>query len=304
MSQRVLGPLLYGPGHPYGIPLTGTGTEASVARIAREDLKAHHGTWFRPGNSVLVVAGDLSMADLLPVVQRHFGGWEKGTVPARGDLPAPPAAGTSRIWILDRPGAPQSSITAAQFVPARGGDGEAPLEVLHAVLGGMFTSRLNMNLREDKHWAYGAGSRIRSVRGPRPLVAGASVQTDRTAESVAEILKEFRGLAGAKPVTEAEREAAVASLTLSLPGRWETGRAVSESVQEIVLHGLPDRWFDGHPERIRAADAKALAAAGALLRPDHLVWIVVGDRRKIEAGLRALGIGEVTVLDADGRPVE
>src|SRR5688572_19129838 len=167
----------------------------------------------------------------------------------------------------------------------------------------MFTSRLNMNLREDKHWSYWARSAVTGARGPRTLLAMTSVQTDRTAESVAEILKEFRGMAGERPVAAGEIESALSAMTLTLSGRWETARAVAESVEEIVSHGLDDRHFEGYASRIRAVKPADLAAAAKLLRPDGLVWVVVGDRRRVEEGLRKLGIAEVVVIDADGNRV-
>jgi zinc protease len=303
MSQRVLPLVLYGEGHPYAVPSTGSGTEEGVQGTGRADVAAFHGRWYRPGNAVLVVTGDVAMSDLLPAVTREFGDWEAGEVPARA-VPAAPPAAKSRIYLLDRPGAPQSGIAAAQVVPARGGPEEAALEVLNAVLGGQFDSRINMNLREDKHWSYGARSFVQDRRGPRALLAVTSVQTDRTAESLAEIRKEFLGAAGERPPTEAEVRSAVSSLTLTLPGRWETGRAVAESVAEIVTYGLPDRYFDGYAARIRAVKAADLAAAGGILRPDGLVWVVVGDRRRVEEGLRKLGFAEVVVVDTDGRPLE
>jgi zinc protease len=303
MVQRLLPRLLFGEGHPCAVPSSGSGTAAAVGKMTREDLAAFHGKWYRPGNATLVVAGSVSMAELLPVVQKHFGGWAAAEVPSRARPPAPEAA-KSRIYLLDRPGAPQSSITAAQLVPARGGPEELPLDVLNAVFGGMFTSRLNMNLREDKHWSYGARSVVQAVRGPRPFLAQASVQTDRTAESLAEMLKEIRGVAGERPLTAAEMEAAATNMTLTLPGRWESARSVAESIEEILLFGLPDGYFDGYAGRIRAVKAEDLAAAGKLLRPDALVWIVCGDRRKVEEGLRKLGVAEVVVVDTDGKPVE
>jgi zinc protease len=136
------------------------------------------------------------------------------------------------------------------------------------------------------------------------MTASTSVQADRTAESVAEILKEFRGVAGERPVTAAEIGSAHDVMTLTLSGRWEEARAVAESIGEIVFYGLGDRYFDGYAGRIRAVKAEDVAAAGKLIRPDGLVWVVCGDRRKVEEGLRKLGIAEVVVIDADGRPVE
>jgi zinc protease len=303
MAMRVLNRFLYGEGHPFSIPSSGTGTAEAVMKATRDDLAAFHRSWYRPGNATLVVVGDASMDSLMPILVKHFGSWSKGDAPAHA-LPAPAAAGKARVVLMDRPGAPQTMILAAQLVAARGGPEEFPLALLNHVFGGMFTSRLNMNLREDKHWSYGAGSRIRDTRGPRVFVGASSVQTDKTVESLAEVMKEFRGIAGERPATEAEIAAAKDNLTLTLPGRWETGKAVAESIAEVLTYELPDRYYDGYAERIRAVTAADVAAAGKSIRPDSLVWVVVGDRRKIEEGVRKLGFGEVVVLDAEGKPVE
>ena len=303
LSLRILPRLLYGEDHPYGASWTGAGTVAGVEGIGRDDLTAFHGTWFRPNNATLVVVGDAEMESLLPLLEEAFGGWKAGEVPSR-DLPAPPAAAKGRIFLHDRPGSIQSLILAAQFVAKRGEGDEAAFQVLQSVLGGQFTSRLNMNLREDKHWSYGARTRISDLQGPRPLYAVAGVQSDRTAESVAEVLKEFRAIAGPSPVTAEELDRTRTILTVALPGRWETGGSVAESIGELVTHGLPDGYFDEFAARVRALQGEAAAAAGKVLRPDDLVWLVVGDRALVEGKLRALGIGEVVVVDADGRPVK
>ena len=303
MVQRVLPRLLYGEGHPYAAPSSGTGTVAAVEKLTKDDVAKFHATWFRPGSATLVVAGDVTVEELLPLATSAFGAWEAGAAPEK-KLPEPPAAGKSHIWLLDRPGAPQSLVAGWQLVPPRGGPEEMPLEVVNTVLGGNFVSRLNMNLREDKHWSYGARSEVRDTRGPRALTAGASVQTDKTAESLAEVAKEMRRIAGAEPPTEDEIAMAKSQMTLTLPGRWESVRTVSESLAEMVSFGLPDDWFDGYAARVRAVTAEQAAAAGKIVRPDSLVWIVVGDRKKVEAGVRALGLAEVTVIDADGNVVE
>ncbi len=296
MVGRVLPRALFGAGHPYAAPPSGTGSAEAVARLTREDLARFHAAWFRPGSATLVVTGDASMADLLPILQKEFGGWEAGKAPAK-TLPAPPAAAGRRVLLLDRPGAPQSVLVGAELVPPRGGPEEAALDVLNTVLGGSFVSRLNMNLREDKGWSYGARSHFRDVRGPRALMAMASVQTDRTAESLAEMVKEIEGIAGARPVTAEELERAKSGMTLTLPGRWESTRNLSESLREMVNFGLPEGWFDGYAARVRAVTAEDVAAAGRLLRPGSVVWVVIGDRAKVEEKVRALGIAEVEVME-------
>jgi zinc protease len=161
-----------------------------------------------------------------------------------------------------------------------------------------------MNLREDKHWAYGAFSFIRDARGQRPFLAYAPVQTDKTKEAAAEVLKELRGIVGEKPIVADELERAKGSLTLTLPGSWETMGALAGSIDDIVTFGLDDRYFDTYADNIRKQTVETVtAAARNTVQPDHLVWIIVGDRAKIEAPLRELQLGELHLLDADGNPV-
>jgi zinc protease len=194
-------------------------------------------------------------------------------------------------------------IFAGQTAPPRANPEEIPQAVLNTVLGGQFVSRINMNLREDKHWAYGAHSALVNARGPRPFLVMAPVQSDKTRESVLEILKELRGIRGDKPVTGAELVMAQEAMSLRLPGKWETGGAVAGSIAEIVRFGFDDRYYDGYATRVRSVVLDDLARAARFLEPDRLVWVVVGDRQKIEPGLRSLGLGELHFIDADGNVV-
>jgi zinc protease len=157
-----------------------------------------------------------------------------------------------------------------------------------------------MNLREDKHWSYGARTLLLDARGPRPFLAIAPVQTDKTKESVAEISKELRGITGDRPVTADELAAAENSLVLTLPGRWETADAVADAIGDIVRFRFPDDYFEGYAAKVRAVTLADVAAAAKIIQPDRLVWVVAGDREKIEPGLAELGLGEVRPIDADG----
>jgi zinc protease len=176
---------------------------------------------------------------------------------------------------------------------------------MNTVLGGSFTSRVNMNLREDKHWAYGARTLIEAARGQRPFLAYAPVQTDKTRESMIELEKELRGILGGRPITRDEVSKAQKNETLTLPGQWETLGAVSGSIGEIVRFGLPEDYFTTYPDKVRALAVDDLVkAAEKVVHPDQLVWLVVGDRAKIEPGIRELGWGEVELLNADGEPAQ
>jgi zinc protease len=176
---------------------------------------------------------------------------------------------------------------------------------MNEVLGGSFSARINMNLREDKHWAYGAYSFFVDAEGQRPFIAFAPVQTDKTVASMKEIQRELSQIVGSRPPTEAERDRAVDKKTLTLPGRWETAGAVASSLSEMVRFGYPDDYWESYPVEMRAQTAETLTrAARDVLHPDRLTWVVVGDRAKIEAGIRAAGFGEIRLVDADGKLVD
>jgi zinc protease len=303
MALRVFPRLVYGEGHAYANPWTGSGTEASTEKITRADLVRFHDTWFKPDHATLVVVGATTMAQLRPRLERLFAGWRPGDIPRKNIAAVPPRA-APEVYLLDRPGALQTVIMAGDVAPPKANPDEPAIETMSAVLGSDFGSRLNMNLREDKHWSYGAFSFIRDARGPRPFIAYAPVQTDKTKEAIVELQKELHGMVGARPIEPDELSRAQASLTLTLPGSWETMGAVAGSIGEIVAFGLDDRYFDTYAERVRAQTAGTVtAAARVAIQPDHLIWVIVGDRAKIEPGLRELNLGEIHIIDADGKAV-
>jgi zinc protease len=161
-----------------------------------------------------------------------------------------------------------------------------------------------MNLREEKHWSYGAYTFFRDAKGQRPFVAYAPVQTDKTKEALVELQKEFKGILTDRPATPEELALAKSELTLTLPGTWETMNAISGTLSDIVTYGLDDRYYDTYADRVRSQTVASVgAAAKTVIHPDNLVWVVVGDRSKIEAGIRALNLGEVRFIDADGKPL-
>ena len=303
MALRVFPQLLYGTNHAYGNPLTGSGTEASVSAMTRDDLVRFHRTWFKPNHATLVIVGDVSMAEIQPKLARLFSRWPGGAVPLKNvstvaDQPRP------LVYILDRPGAEQSVILAADLAAPKANAHEYAIEAMTSLLGGQFTSRINMNLREAKHWSYGAFTLIWDARGQRPFIAYAPVQTDKTKESMIEVDRELRGILGPKPVSPDELTKAQANLTLTLPGTWETMDAVQGSLEQLVTFGLDDHYYETYAQRVRALTVPdAAGAAQETIRPDHLVWVVVGDRAKIEAGIRELNFGEIRFLDADGKPL-
>jgi zinc protease len=303
MAIRVFPALLYGKGHAYGNPLTGSGTESSVRKIAREDLVKFHETWFRPSNATLIVVGDTTLAEITPKIEKLFAGWQKGGTPHKNighvALPSKPA-----VYLLDRPGAEQSDILVGTVAPPRNNPEEIAIETMNSILGGQFGARINMNLREDKHWSYGAESVLLRARGQQPYVVYAPVQTDKTKESMAEVNKELHGIVGGRPPTAEELQKAQKTLTLRLPGSRETLDAVGFSILDLVQFGLPDDYYQTFAAKVRTLrTADVTDAAHTAVHPDNVVWVVVGDRAKIEAPVRALGLGEMKFLDADGTPL-
>jgi len=301
MALRVLPALLYGAGHPYGNPLTGSGTKESVAKLTREDLVKFHDNWLHPNNSTLIVVGDTTLSELTPKLEKHFAEWKSGKVPAK-NVKTIPVAAKSAVYLIDKPGALQSVIIAGVVAPPRANPQEIAIEAMNDSLGGTFGARLNMNLREDKHWSYGARTVLRDARAQRPFYAFAPVQTDKTKESLVETNKEFRGIVGDHPVGGDELAKIQANETLKLPGSRETLNALGQSIVDIVQFGLPDDYYDTYAGKVRALKTSDVnAAAKEVVRPDNLIWIVVGDRAKIEAGVRELNLGEFHLMDADGK---
>ncbi len=301
-ALRLMPGILYGSDHAYGNALTGSGTTASVSKMTREDLVKFHSAWFKPNNATLVIVGDTTMAEVTPKLEKLFSGWRPGAVPKKTvktvSLPA-----RSTVYLVDKPGALQSVIVAGVIAPPENNPKEIAIEAMNDGLGGNFGARLNMNLREDKHWSYGASMRFWDARGQRPYLAIAPVQTDKTKESLIEMNKEFRDVIGSRPLTQEELEKVQANETLSLPGSRETQNAVSDSILNLVQFGLPDDYYETYAGKVRALKTSDLAdAASQLVKPDQMTWVIVGDRAKIEAGVRELNLGDVKLLNADGTP--
>jgi zinc protease len=301
MALRVFPELLYGAQHAYGNPLTGSGTSASVAKMTREDLTKFRDVWMRPNDSTLIVVGDTTLAEVTPKLEKLFAGWKPGKVPAKniGTVQQPP---NSAVYLVDKPGALQSVIIAGHVAPPTNNPKEIAIEAMNDGLGGTFSARLNMNLREDKHWSYGARSLLWAARGQRPFIALAPVQTDKTKESMAEMNKEFHAILGDRPLTAEELAKIQANETLRLPGSRETIDEVGQSIVDLVHFGFPDDYYETYAGKVRALKTTDLNdAAKVVVHPDNMIWVVVGDRAKIEAGVKELNLGEVRLMDADGK---
>ena len=306
LALRTLPPLLYGKGHPYGIPFTGSGTEAAIQALDADKLRAWHAAWLRPDNVRILVAGDTTLEAITAKLDAAFGDWKAPAV-AKGEKLIPEVANQAapRVFLIDKPGAQQSLILAGLLAPPTTADNNLEIQTMNGAFGGTFTSRLNMNLREDKHWAYGAGSFASDALGQRPYMLYAPVQTDKTAESAAEILKEVKAVIGDKPLTDAEIEKIKVNDVRSLPGAYETASAVLGALTDNALYSRPDDYVATLKQRTMAQDdADVQAAARQIIDPQALTWVIVGDLAKIGDPVRALELGPVQVIDADGKPVK
>jgi zinc protease len=304
MALRVVPQLLYGKGHPYALPFTGSGTEAAVSKMTREDLAKWHETWFKPNNATLLVVGDTTLAEIKPKLEKLFAGWKPGDVPKK-NVARVPEPGKDAVYLIDRPGSGQSIIFGAQLGPPRNDPDAIPLQLVNDIFGGNFSSRINMNLREDKHWSYGVFSFLPAARGQRPYLSISPVETDKTKESLAELVKEYKDITGAKPITEEEVKDEQSNATLGLPGTFETVQQLSGAYAQIIQYGLPEDYFNTFTEKAMSLTPEsANAIAKKFILPDHLIWVVVGDMSKVEQGIRDLNLGEVHKIDVDGNPVE
>jgi len=303
LALRTLPPLLYGANHAYGIPFTGSGTESSIKSLTDADLRAFTADNIRPDNTRIVIAGDTTLAEIIPALDRVFGDWPAPkSALKKNDLPIALVPSKPRVYLMDRPGSQQSVIISGIVAPSTIAPNNLQINTMDNAFGGLFTSRLNMNLREDKHWAYGAFTFSQNALAQRPFMLYAPVQTDKTADSMAEMLREAKGLVGDQPLSAAEIGKVKSSDIRALPGEFEATRAVLGSLQNIVVYHRPDDYVQTLKSRIEAQQDSAVnAAAKEVVKPEALTWVVVGDRKAIEKSVRDLKIGEIQILDADGK---
>ena len=299
IADRAYAAILYGERHPYGRPLTGT--EASTRAITRADVQRFYQTYYRPNNATLIVVGDVTAADVEERVRTLFGGWTRGTIPST-QFTAPPAALATAIYLIDKPGAPQSSVRIGSIGVPRSTDDYFAILVMNTILGGAFTSRLNNNLRETHGYTYGAGSGFSMRRSAGPFTARAEVVGAKSDSSLIEFMKELRAIREDVPATELEK--AKRYLQLQLPGEFETTGDIASQLIPVVVHGLPLDYYNSYVQRIEevsAADVRRVAER--YVDPSKFAVVIVGDRKAIEAGLRALNIGELSIRDMTGQPV-
>ena len=304
MALRVMNKLLYGEGHPYSNPFSGTGYEATVEKLTRDDILKFYDSWMKPNNATIVVTGDVEMSELKSKLQKALGKWKKGNVPEI-TFSKPKTNTKNTLYLMNRPESLQSIIIAGHLTEKYGDVSEIALEQMISILGGDFTSRINMNLREDKHWAYGAGGLVLGSKEERPFIVYAPVQTDKSAESVTEIRREIAEFVTNKPATQEELDKVKTNQVLKLPGQWETNSAVNSSVANLVRYNLPDDYYQKYDQNVRDLSIADISKVSkTVVKPDAINWFMVGDRAKIASKLDELGFDTIIEIDADGNPLE
>ncbi|MGZ5444649.1 MAG: M16 family metallopeptidase [Thermoanaerobaculia bacterium] len=292
-ALRILPRLLYGQDHAYSKPFTGSGYVATISPLKRTDLAEWHRTWFVPNNSTVIVTGDVTMKELLPQLERVFASWKRGETPKKNLTTVARTAGR-RVYLVDKPDAPQSVLIAAHVSEPGGQPDDIAIEGVLRNFGGIATSRLMRNLRLDKHWTYGVRGGLTDARGQRPFVISTAVQTDKTKESILELIKEMKGIAGERPITGEELASAMRNHSLSLPGRFDSLAALENAALNVVNYNYPDDYYAKYASSVLSLTEEQLNAAGKkVVHPDEILWIVVGDLKKVEAGIRELNLGEV-----------
>ena len=297
IAYRNIGKLLYGDDHPYGKPLTGSGISETISSITRANIMDVHSRAINSAHLTFAVAGDIEMDELVDLLESKFGDWSANSDSGLKALTTVELPDNRTIYLIDKPNAQQSYIVAGQLLPPSATDEEIEIDYMNYAIGGSFTARLNMNLREDKSWSYGVRTRLGDAKGQRAMLVTAPVQTDKTSESMAEIVKEYSDYLSTKPITQDELAKGKASKTLRLPGQFETLGALKGGVSGIVTYDRDLDYLDQLPALLDEPSlTQVQAKAQKYIKPNQWTWLIVGDLSKIEEPIRALGLGEVKVI--------
>ena len=299
IAGRVFPKVLYGPSHPYGRVTT----EDSIKAVTRDDIVAFHSQYFQPGRALVTVVGDVTAAGVKPVVEKALAAWPKAGTRPTFSYPAVPERPKTTIFLVDRPGAPQSTVAIGHPGPPRSTPDYYAMQVMNTMLGGMFQSRLNANIREEKGYSYGVSSGFAYGKGPGAFRTGGDIVGDKTDAALVEFMKELRGILGERPVTDEELETAKDSLIQRLPGTFASVSAINGALTTL--------WSQGSARRLLSAVSKAVAAvtkadvlrvAKKYIEIDRLAIVIVGDRASIEGPLKAANIAPIAYLDIEGAP--
>jgi zinc protease len=292
--------IIYGTAHPYG--LASIGTETSVKSLSTFDLQSYYETNFKPNNSTLIIVGDVNPEQIEQKIIARFGSWQRGTIPQL-TYGKPPKSAATTIYLIDKPGAPQSSFRIGSVGVPRSTQDYFALTVMNTILGGSFTSRLNQNLRETRGYTYGAGSRFDMRKAAGPFMASAEIVAAKTDSALFEFIKELNGIRQTVPPEELSR--AKRYLQLQLPGNFETTQQIAAALVPVALYGLPLDYYNNYVQRIEGVtQADVARVAQQYINPGGLAIVIVGDRKSIEAGLKSANIGPVEIRGISGQPIQ
>ena len=289
--------VLYGPSHRFGT--AAMGTAATLSAFTRDDLLSFYRGAFRPDNATLVVVGDITPDRILPLLETSFGSWKSASAAAAAPaLPTASPPARRQVYVVDKPGAPQTQIRIGTIGVARSTPDFFAIQVMNTILGGSFSSRLNLNLREKRGYTYGASSGFDMRLSPGPFSAQAGVQTDKTSESLTEFFNELNGILKTVPADELAR--AKNYVALRFPTTFETTGDIARRLEDAIVYRLPDDYFPRYVQNIDAITAADVQrVAQKYIQPDRLAVVVVGDRKTIEPGIRALNLGPLNALTVD-----
>ena len=294
--------LLYGDKNPYGKPFSGNGTRESIQWMERESMIGYTQEMLNPSNATILVVGDTNLDEITTVLENKFGTWSDSQSYQDNviDYQNYQTPTERKIYLVDKPGAVQSLIVAGQLLPSPDTEDEIDIELMNAVIGGSFTSRLNMNLREDKSWSYGARARLSRFKGPRPMLVYAPVQTDKTVPSIQEIIREYDEYLTSRPAQTDELEAIVKDRSLGLIGQFETFGALMGGLSGVVTFNRSDDYLESLPEAYQAIKIDDIhQATNTYIDPNIWTWIIVGDLSIIENEIRELELGKIEIIKLD-----
>jgi predicted Zn-dependent peptidase len=291
--------VLYGEGHPYGRSTT----ERSMKAITRDELIAFHKTYFQPGRAIVTVVGDVTASGVKPVIERALAAWTSGGDKQSFSYPRVPDRAPTTIFLVDKPGAAQSTFAIGIPGPPRSTTDYFGLLVMNRILGGQFQSRLNANIREEKGYSYGVNSSFAFGKGPGPFRAGGDIVTAKSDAALVEFMKELRGIGGSRPITEDELATAKDGLIQRLPDQFASVAAINGAITTLFVQGLPEDFYQQFAKNVSAVTKEEVVRlAKQYIDLDHLAIVIVGDRSTIEAALKATNIAPIVMLDIEGNP--
>ena len=300
IANLVFPAILYGSAHPYGLPLIGT--EATVTPLTTADLQSYYQANFKPNNATLIIVGDVNPSQIEQKINSLFGGWQRGDVPQL-TYGEPPKSSVTTIYLVDKPGAAQSTFRIGAVGVPRSTKDYFALTVMNTILGGSFTSRLNQNLREARGYTYGAASRFDMRRAAGPFTASAEIVSAKSDSALLEFMKELNGIRQSVPADELSR--AKRYLQLQLPGNFETTQQIAAALVPVALYGLPLDYYNNYVQNIEAiTQADVARVAQQYINPASLAIVIVGDRKTIEQALKSTNVGPISIRDISGHAIQ